>query len=70
MVDGSPIVGGDIMEQTTVTLHYFDKDISITLDLANIRRHDLILGLPWLESENPVIDWSTGFIAPRIRDHP
>jgi hypothetical protein len=32
----------------------------ISFDITEVSGHDIILGLPWLRSSNPVIDWSTG----------
>ena len=32
----------------------------ITLDVADIAHHDIILGIVWLRKHNPRIDWITG----------
>ena len=32
----------------------------IAFDIFEVPGHDIILGLPWLQSSNPVIDWTTG----------
>ena len=31
-----------------------------TYDIAEIGRHKLILGLPWLQKHNPLVNWKTG----------
>lgn len=32
---------------------------SIILDIADINNHDVILGMPWLQTSNPKIDWES-----------
>jgi len=35
----------------------------ISFDITEIAEHELILGIPWLRTSNPVIDWSTGHMS-------
>lgn len=33
---------------------------SVTLDVTEISKHDVILGIPWLRASNPRVNWRTG----------
>ena len=53
---------------TRVTLQDSDgqrRETSQTLIGANMVGYDVILGMPWLTSQNPNIDWATGTWRPR-----
>ena len=41
----------------------------ITFDVARLASHDIILGTPWLRRNNPIVNWLTGAITFRDRDH-
>lgn len=41
-----------------------------TMIPAPIGKYDAILGLPWLQEHNPVIDWTTGAISKRKHHRP
>ena len=30
---------------------------TISLDISNIASHNIVLGRPWLQQNNPMIDW-------------
>jgi hypothetical protein len=32
------------------------------LDITSLGRHDMVLGIPWLKTHNPSIDWPTGVL--------
>jgi hypothetical protein len=48
---------GQIIHQVTVWLQIGAHEEQLTLDVAPIRTHSIILGLPWLQIHNPGIDW-------------
>jgi len=51
---------GEIAHQVTITMRIGIHEEQLTLDVANIGNHILILGLPWLKEHNPEIDWLQG----------
>jgi RNase H-like domain found in reverse transcriptase/Reverse transcriptase (RNA-dependent DNA polymerase)/Integrase zinc binding domain/Chromo (CHRromatin Organisation MOdifier) domain/Aspartyl protease len=59
LADGTPLRQGRIDQEVgPVTLGIMDHEESITLDVADIK-YDAILGIPWLETHNPVVNWKT-----------
>ena len=61
VVDGRPISTGHITHSTP-SMHVLinqDHTEKISLDIAPIGRHQLILGIPWLKQHNPAINWQT-----------
>ncbi|KAI0993215.1 hypothetical protein K3495_g14969 [Podosphaera aphanis] len=64
--DGNVVVPADVAYESTLITRIpkiFDGDINFVE--APIKNHDAILGLPWLESVNPHIDWTTKTIWKR-----
>ena len=58
VVDGRPIQSGPVMQYTApikLTLGQHQEDIS--LNVTSIPESPVVLGLPWLQMHNPVIDW-------------
>lgn len=78
-VDGSPVaIGGGTVrtEVANVSITIEGYQDTLTLDVMPLRRHDVILGIPWLRKHNPTIDWKMGTIefpmwnstqAPRVK---
>ena len=62
LMDVKGIKIGELRFQVTVTLCINQHDEKITLDVAPIGAHNLILGLPWLQMHNPTVNWHTGHI--------
>jgi len=62
VIDDRPISSGIIEDETQVELVTGKHREIITLDIASIGKHPVILGLPWLHIHNPSIDWSSGRI--------
>lgn len=56
-VDGSKVKSGSVKNEVLVTLKLGDHLEDVILDVADIGRHDIILGLPWLGRHSPSIDW-------------
>ena len=54
------IPGKQVTKQTKpieLMLQKYTKTIS--LDISNIASHNIILGRPWLQQNNPMINWVT-----------
>jgi hypothetical protein len=58
---------GELRHQVILTLKIGIHEEKITMDVAPIGAHQVILGLPWLEAHDPEITWSTGRI--HFRSH-
>ena len=58
VIDGRPLVSGAITEGTTpLQLMVGSHSEVITFCLISSPRHPIILGLSWLETHNPMVDW-------------
>ena len=69
--DGSPNQKGTICFQTKLTLQIGEKEEQWWFYLLHLGKENLILGLPWLQETNPVINWTTGKIhLPQGRNTP
>ena len=64
LVDGSVRPCTQISDNT-VTLSGYQT--SCHLHVTDLGPHDLILGQPWLQSNNPDIDWAQRTLRPRIQ---
>jgi hypothetical protein len=53
---------GELRHQVELLLKVRVHKEKITMDVALIGSHQIILGLPWLEAHDPDITWSTGRI--------
>ena len=53
---------GSLAFQVKVNIRIGAHKEQIVLDIAPIRTHQLILGLPWLEAHDPTVHWCTGHI--------
>ena len=53
---------GELAFQVVVSMKIGAHEEKITFDVAPIGNHGLILGLPWLQAHNPMINWDTGHI--------
>jgi hypothetical protein len=62
-IEGQPVAYNDGMvdrETDQLTFDIAGHDTAANFDIMPIRSHDLVLGFPWLQSENPDIDWEQG----------
>jgi predicted aspartyl protease len=60
MVDGTAIGQGDgkiVTETAPVRMRIGSHEERISLDVAEIGTHQVILGIPWIKRHNPEIDW-------------
>ncbi len=58
VIDGRTIASGAITHKTTPLELCIGKHTEkIILNIISTPHHPIILGLPWLEAHNPIIDW-------------
>jgi len=43
-----------------VNVYYKNHIERMRMDVCNLGRTDIILGMPWLQAHNPEINWETG----------
>ena len=59
-VDRTNNSGGAITHQVEVNMYYKSHVERIRMDVYNLGKTDVILGMPWLQAHNPEINWETG----------
>jgi len=59
-VDGTVNVGGAIMHQVEYNMFFKGHVERVRMDLCNLGKTEVILGMPWLAAHNPEIDWEKG----------
>ena len=59
-VDGINNSGRATMNQVEVNVYYKNHIERIRMNVCNLGRTDIILGMPWLQAYNPEINWKTG----------
>ena len=59
-IDGTNNSGGAITHQVKVNVYYKNHIERMRMDVCNLGRTDIILGMPWLQAHNPEINWETG----------
>jgi hypothetical protein len=58
VIDGRTIASGAITHETTPLELCIGKHMEkIIFNIISTPHHPIILGLPWLEAHNPIIDW-------------
>jgi hypothetical protein len=58
VINGKTIASGAITHETTPLELCIGKHTeNIVLNIISTPHHPIILGLPWLEAHNPIIDW-------------
>jgi len=58
-VDGTNNSGRAITHQVEVNVYCRNHIERIRMDICDLRRTDVILGIPWLQTHNPEINWET-----------
>jgi len=58
-VDGTNNSRGTITHQVEVNVYYKDHIERMRMDVYDLERTDIILGMPWLQAHNPEINWKT-----------
>ena len=64
-VDGTPNLLGAITHTTTLTMEIGGEELEEQLMITSLGKHDVILGLTWLQERNPIIDWAEGTLRLR-----
>jgi len=59
-VDGTNNSGGAITHQVEVNVYYKGHVERIRIDVCDLGKTEVILGIPWLQVHNPEINWETG----------
>jgi len=58
-VDGTKNSGGNITHQVEVNVFYKNHVERMRMDVCNLGKTEVILGIPWLQAHNPEINWET-----------
>jgi len=58
-VDGTENSGGNITHQVEVNVFYKNHVERTRMDVCNLGKTEVILGIPWLQVHNPEINWET-----------
>ena len=59
-VDGTVNSGGAITHQVECNVFYKGHMERIRMDVCDLGKTEVILGMPWLAAHNPEINWETG----------
>jgi len=59
-VDGTVNNGGAITHQVECNVFYKGHIERMRIDVCNLGKTEVILGMPWLAAHNPEINWETG----------
>jgi len=59
-VDGTANAGGAITHQVECNMFFKGHVERARMDICNLGKTKLILGMPWLAAHNPEIDWEKG----------
>ena len=59
-VDGMVNAGGAIMYQVEYNMFFKGYVERARMDVCNLGKTEVILGMPWLAAHNPEIDWEKG----------
>jgi len=59
-VDGTGNSGGAITHEVEVNMFYKEHVERVRMDVCELGKTDVILGMPWLAAHNPEIDWEKG----------
>ena len=56
-INGTNNSGGAITHKVEVNVYYKNHVKRIRIDVCNLGKTDVILGMPWLQAHNPEINW-------------
>jgi len=59
-VDGTVNAGGAITHQVKCNMFFKGHVERVRMDVCNLGKTEVILGIPWLAAHNPEIDWEKG----------
>jgi len=58
-IDGTNNSGEAIIHQVEVNMYYKGYVERMRIDVYNLGKTEVILGMPWLQAHNPEINWET-----------
>ena len=59
-VDGTENSGGAITHEVEVNIYFKGHVERVQMDICDLGKTEVILGMPWLQAHNPEIDWEKG----------
>jgi len=59
-VNGTGNSGGSITHEVEVNLYFKEHMERVRMDVCDLGKTEVILGMPWLQAHNPEIDWEKG----------
>jgi len=59
-VNGTVNIGGVITHQVECNMFFKGHIERVRMDVCNLEKTEMILGMPWLAAHNPEIDWKKG----------
>jgi len=59
-VDGAVNMEGAITHQVECNMFFKEHVERVRIDICNLGKTEVILGMPWLAAHNPEIDWEKG----------
>ena len=59
-MDGTVNAGGAIIHQVECNMFFKGHVERVRMDVCNLGKTEVILGMPWLAAHNPEIDWEKG----------
>jgi hypothetical protein len=62
-IDGKTVMQGYATKTEPVLLKSGPYATTIIFDVTTMNAYDALLGMPWLQEQNPVIDWTTGTVS-------
>ena len=58
VIDGKSSSVGPITHEAIIAMDIGSHREQIRFQVANLKKHEAILGMPWLKKHNPTIDWN------------
>jgi hypothetical protein len=68
-MDGTTNRSGEISKYTNLTFTYQNQTVELPFYITNLGRDCIILGLPWFQTFEPLINWKEGTITGEIVAH-
>ena len=65
-VDGTENSRGNITHQVEVNVFYKNHVERMRMDVCNLGKMEVILGMPWLQAHNPEINWEIGEVSQMV----
>jgi len=65
-MDGSANIGEEITYQVECNMFFKGHVERVRMDICNLEKIEVILGMPWLVAHNPEIDWEKGEVKMTI----